>query len=227
MRRIWAFAAAAICIEAAAAPNIEDVIAANPPRPDIECSYATTSTSSDDYPGEVRVERFTPPDGWELLTVNGEAPSAEALADYAGEAEQRRGQRGAPGDIGLSELIKTETAAIANEDAETVTFAFETKMRPEKMADKVRGTLTVRKDGLLPLEFAMENTEPISPAPTVKLQEFHLRTTYARDAATGAVLLRSMDMAMRGKMLVIKKMQSETRIELSDYDCAVAAPDEG
>lgn len=223
MKRVWVLAAASCIANAglADALGIEDVIAAHPPRPDVECSYTTTSTSSDDYPGEVRVERFTPPDSWELLTVNGKAPTAEALEDYAGEAEQRGGQRNAPADNDLSELIKIETAAVLSEDADTVTFSFQTKMRPEKMADKVRGTLTVRKNDLLPLEFGMENTAPVSPAPTVKLQELHLRTTYTQDAATGAVLLGSMDMAMRGKMLVFKKMQSETRIGFSDYDCAV------
>ena len=72
------------CVGALAAPDnrFADFLAANPPLEDTVCAYTTTTTSSE-YPGETRVERFSPGNGWQLLTVNGEPPSARALKDYA------------------------------------------------------------------------------------------------------------------------------------------------
>lgn len=73
-------------------------LAANPPLEDAVCAYTTTATSSE-YPGEVRVERFSPGNGWELKAVNGEPPTPKALKAYAKDADDRNRQRQQPADL--------------------------------------------------------------------------------------------------------------------------------
>ena len=215
---------------AAPGPRIEDFFAANAPREDLLCSFTTTATSTE-YPGEIRVERFTPPDHWELLTVNGEPPSADALGDYAEDAEERLSQRRSPEEMDFASMIQPKTATVQDEDADTVVFAFTPRVQSRgegggrDLGEKMRGTLTVLKDGLRPLRLHIENTEPISPAPTFKFTVFRQDMTFAFDPAVGASFVKSMEFAMSGKALVFKKMNTETRIAFDDLDCRSAKPD--
>ena len=196
-----------------------EFIEANPVLEDIVCAYTTTATSSE-YPDETRVERFSPSNGWRLVAVNGQPPSEEALADYAGGRKQRRQQRQQPAALDFAEMARADTVTITNEDADTITFSFTPGgERNEDTMDKMNGVLVVAKDSLRPLRVLLELTQPASPAPTVKLSSFRQEMTFAVEPTTGAALMSSMRMAMRGKAFVFKKIESESDIAVSDYDC--------
>ena len=94
------------------------------------------------------------------------------------------------------------------------------------MAEKMGGTLTVAKDGLRPLKLSLELQEPASPAPTVKIQAFRQEMTFAMEPTTGASLLASMTVSMRGKALLFRKMDNEARVAFSGYDCRSAPSEE-
>ena len=219
------------CVGALAAPDnrFAEFLAANPPLADTVCAYTTTATSSE-YPGETRVERFSPDNGWQLLTVNGEPPSARALKDYAKDADDRASQRRKPEDLDFGRLVRADTARVMEEDATKVVFAFTPDSpdagRGRAMMEKMSGRLTVAKDGLRPLTYVVELDGPTSPMPGMKFEAFRQEMAFAVEQTSGASLMTSFDFAMRGKAFVFRKMDSEGHIAASDYDCRSQPPTE-
>ena len=196
---------------------------ANPALENTVCAYTSTATSSQ-YPGETRVERFSPADGWRLISIDGEPPSSQALADYADDAKQRSGDRQQPAGPDFSQVARVDSVHVVEEDSATLVFAFspETRDAPpggRAMAEKMAGTLTVAKDTLRPLKLVLDLQEPASPAPTFKIQAFRQEMTFAVEPTTGANLVASMTFSMRGRAFVFRKINSEARIVFSDYDC--------
>lgn len=203
----------------AAEPRFVEFIDANPVLEDTVCAY-TTSTTSSEYPDETRVERFSPTSGWRLIAVNDQPPTEQAMEEYAGAAKQRRGRRQEPLAMDFADMARADSVTVADEDADTITFSFIPGGDDnEAMMENMNGLLVVAKDTLRPLRISLELTEPASPAPTVKLQSFRQEMTFAVEPATGAAMMSSMTMAMRGKAFVFKKIDSETQIAVSDYDC--------
>lgn len=212
------------CVGAAAAPDerFAEFLAANPPLEDTVCAYTTTATSSE-YPGETRVERFSPGNGWELKAVNGEPPTPKALKAYAKGADDRNRQRQQPADLDFARMVRPDTVRIVEEGDTTIVFAFTPDSpdagRGRSMMEKMSGRLTVAKAGLRPLTYIAELTAPISPMPGTRFESFRQEMTFTVEPTTGASLMTAFDFAMRGKAFVFRKMDSEARIEASDYDC--------
>ena len=200
---------------------------ANPPVTDIVCGYTTTATSSL-YPGETRIERYALDDGWRLVSVNGEPPGAEVLADYAENAEQRDAERQRPVELDFAAMVRAATVHVVEEDADTIVFAFTPDSpdggRERAMMGKMAGRLTVAKTDMRPLKFVIELEQPASPMPTVKMTAFRQEMTFAVEPTTGASMTASMRFAMRGKAFVFKKIDSEADIRISDYDCRPDVP---
>ena len=198
----------------------------NPPRPDLACSFTSTVTSAE-HPGEVRVERYTNGVGWQLLTINDAPPTAKALRSYTKEADDRDQQRQQPGDLDLSSMFLSETAVVVEEDADSITFSF-TPTSPEggrasKLMERMDGRMTVAKEGLRPLRYVAELTGPASVMPGVKFEVFRQDMTFTADASTGAALMSSMTFDMRGKAF-FRTIETDARIEITDYDCALRSP---
>ncbi len=213
-------------------PRIEDVLAAHPVRPDVACAVTVAVSLGDQ--ALARVERFTPPDRWELLSDHGQPPSAEALQDYALGIPMRDSAH-LPSEP-WREFIDSETSSIASEDADTVTFAFQPAEEAlgepadsdeeREVAGKLRGSLRVRKADLLPLRLAIENTARFVMMPTVEAYEVRRLLTFAEDPAAG-VVVRSMEAAGRFRMQITDEMvEIDLRVDYSDYDCQTA-PAEG
>lgn len=212
------------CAGATAAPDerFAQFLAANPPLEDTVCAYTTTATSSE-YPGETRVERFSPGNGWELKAVNGEPPTPKALKAYAKDADDRDRERQQPADLDFARMVRADTARVVEEGDTTIVFAFTPDSpdagRGRSMMEKMSGRLTVAKDGLRPLTYIAELTTPISPMPGTRFESFRQEMTFSVEPSTGASLMTTFDFAMRGTAFVFRKMDGEARIEASDYDC--------
>ena len=218
-------------VAALAAPDdrFAQFLAANPPLEDTVCAYTTTTTSSE-YPGETRVERFSPDNGWQLLSVNGEPPTAQALEDYGKDAADRARQRQKPEHLDFARMVRPDTARVVEEDATSIVFAFTPDSpdagRGRAMMEQMSGRLSAAKDGLRPLRYVAELDAPISPMPGTKFEAFRQEMTFAVEPTTGASLMTSFEFAMRGKAFVFRKMDSAARIEASDYDCRQATATE-
>ena len=124
------------------------------------------------------------------------------------------------------------------EDANTVSFAFVPDIggngggerseedegdEEDEMARNVRGLVVFGKPDLRPQRMSLTLDEPFSPAPTVKISEFRQEMVFAVEPVTNATVLVEMNMVMRGRALVFKKMENETRAVFSDFDCREAA----
>lgn len=120
-------------------------------------------------------------------------------------------------------MVRRDTARVVEEDATRLVFAFTPDSpdggRGRAMMEKTSGRLTVAKDGLRPLRYVAELTTPTSPMPGMKVEAFRQEMTFVVEPVTGASLVATMEFAMRGKAFVFRKMDSEARIDASDYDC--------
>ena len=207
------------------------VLTANPPRDEVVCSYTSTTTDSEN-PDDVFTVRHVadeastadaPSGSLQLLAVNGERPSAEALAEFEAETEER--PRGAePVVFDLPEEI-FGSMRLAEEDANTLTFAFEPDFGADEaeMEGKMRGLLVVGKPDLRPRRMTIVLTEPFSPAPTVKVSEFRQEMAFVLEPATNATVMSEMAMTVRGRALVFKKVENDVRVTFGDFDCHDAA----
>ena len=213
-------------VAAMADDRFAEFLAANPPLEDTVCAYTTTATSSE-YPGETRVERFSPGTGWELRTVNGAPPTPRALKDYRDDDSDRK-RRQQPADLDFTTIVRPDTARVVEENATRLVFAFTPDSadggRGRAMMEKTSGRLTVAKDDLRPLRYVAELTAPTSPMPGMKVEAYRQEMTFVVEPATGASLVATMEFAMRGKAFVVRRMDSEARIEASDYDCGRNRP---
>ena len=220
-----ALAALAVAVMAEGEMSYRAVLEANPEM-SVACSY-TVSSNSSERPDEQQVERFTAREGgeWRLVSINGEAPSADALEDYADGAEQRQNRFEDPaGAFHIGEMVEAESAVVVAEDAQTTSFRFKPPASEEEEGpdpEKMSGVLVVDKHTLRPLRATITNTEPISPAPTVKIAKLLQEYEFLVEPATNAVVLASMSFAVEGKVMIFKKISEEAEIRVSDYDCEV------
>ena len=222
-----------LCLGLAAMPaSAEDdaarfaaVLAANPPREDVACSYTSVSASSE-YAEGTRTESYSVRDGWRLVAVNGLPPTAEALAEYDAEASEREEGGQIAFDLAAVAAAAPGSVRIGAEDAETVAFSFApTFENAEEMAEHMRGTLIVGKGDLRPQRLILTLRGTFSPAASVKVSEFRQEMTFVVDAATNATLLAEMVMSMRGKAFVFKKIEEDLRMTFSDFDCRSTSAD--
>ena len=197
-----------------------DVLAANP-EVSVACSYTVVAESSE-QPDEVREERFEAnEDGgsWQLVSINGEPPSADALDDYADSREEREGRPNPAADFPLAELIQEQSVVLQSEDAQTIVFSFTPAEDSGPDPTRMTGTLVVDAATLRPRTITITNTETISPAATVKIQELLQEFEFLTEAETSALLLKSMHFAVKGRAMVFKKINEEVKLRFSDYNC--------
>ena len=201
-------------------------LAANPVPENVVCGYTSTATSSE-YPGEVRIERYDVDGGWQLAGVNGEPPSAKALADYADGAEERDRQRQSTGAMDFAAMVKPDTVRVVEETDATIVFGFTPESpeggRERALMKHMTGRLHVAKPELRPLAYRAALEGPASPMPTMKLQEFRQEMAFEVEPTTGASMIKSMAFAMRGKVFVFRKIDVEAEIAFSDYECRESA----
>lgn len=197
-----------------------DILAANP-EVSVACSYTVVAQSSE-QPDEVREERFEADEAggsWQLVSINGEPPSEDALEDYAESGEERNGRPNPAADFPLAELIQEQTVALQSEDAQTIVFTFTPPEDSGPDPTRMAGTLVVDAATLRPRTITITNTETISPAPTVKIQDLQQEFEFLTEPETSALLLKSMHFAVKGRAMVFKKINEEVELRFSDYDC--------
>ncbi len=197
-----------------------DVLVANP-EVSVACSYTVVAQSSE-QPDEIREERFEAnEDGgsWQLVSINSEPPSADALDDYADSREERGGRPNPAADFPLAELIQEQSVVLQSEDAQTIVFSFTPAEDNGPDPNSMAGTLVVDAATLRPRTITITNTETISPAATVKIKELLQEFEFLAEPETSALLLKSMHFAVKGRAMVFKKINQEVELRFSDYHC--------
>ena len=216
------------------APDFAAVLAANPPV-EVVCSYTATSTSSEgstDNAGETRRERYTAGEAgetgnWHLVSVNGAAPTAAELAEYAEQADWRV-ERDEPVVFDLASVAPTDWTPVDSADSSLLAFSFVPFVPLLEMGENVsadmRGTMFVAKKDLRVRRMTMELKTPISPAMGVKVYAMKQEMTFTTDPLTNALLLQSMSAEMRGKAFLVKKIEQQDQMTFSDFECQPKVP---
>lgn len=197
-----------------------ELVEANPPQDNIVCAYTRTLESSE--VSEVQVERYSPETAWRLVTIDGREPTESEVADYAEEADERASRRTKPTDLTFLTTIRSDSVSLVQDNETTVELAFKPEIggeMPEEMEEKMNGRLTVVKDGLRPERFLLSLSEPASPMTGVKIRTFEQEATFVKDHVTGATLLESLSVDVRGRAFVVKRIATEERVVFSDFDC--------
>ncbi|MCZ6854893.1 MAG: hypothetical protein O7G86_13340 [Gammaproteobacteria bacterium] len=196
------------------------VVANTPALDETRCSYTTTGTTLE---GSFE-ERFTADASvaWQLVTLNGTAPTAEAIDDYADAAEQRE-RRSHPLAFDMANLAQMDTLEMTAEDADTATFTFllqsDEEQENQQFIDKMRGLLIISKTELRPQTFVIETTEPFSPAVTFKIKEFRQEMIFQYDETLATSVVVEIKSHFLGKAFIFKTIKDDRIVTLSGYDC--------
>lgn len=151
----------------------------------------------------------------ELLTVNGEAPDADRLAQFA-DAEKKRidDQRDAPrGYVHMVDIATLEPLAAPAGDE---IYAFIPKVQKlEKAREHLRGQLLMDAQSGRIRQLEIYNSETLSPAFSVSVDTFRLKLNFGE--VQGENLLRSLQSHAIGKAGFLKSFDSKVQIRFSDF----------
>lgn len=201
-------------------------------------AYRMTKTDGDG----TLVAAFDPakPQGqtWKLLLQNGKAPTEKELETFRKERAERDKQRaeelkkskekaGKKGDQSLREMISPESVQLISETADRASFRF--KMRADDddakvFADAVRGTLVISKAAPHVESLDLASTGEIKPITGVKISEFRLTLSFLPPDSQGQALPSSVHSVVKGRAMLVKKLDADATITFSDYERR-AAPD--
>lgn len=181
-------------------------------------SYSRTTTQK----GVVRIERHDasqPEEArWILVRLNGRAPSASELRDYARDKAKARERRRKESDD--DQDIDRSSIRLVSEDGERATFSFRTRGEGKlasAVTEHIHGTLVVVKDGAWPERFELAANDPIRPIPGVRIDAFRLVMTFQRDRASGDVLPLAIESRIRGRAFGLKSLDDDATVRFSEY----------
>jgi hypothetical protein len=183
--------------------------------------------------GSTEVGFFDPakPEGqtWRLLQKDGRAPSAKELEEFRKERSEREKKRAeqkkeskakGKGDKELREMIALGSLQLISETAERASYHFRMSADDEdakKFADSVRGTLVVSKVSPHVESLDLASTGEIKPMTGVKIAEFRLTLTFFPPDAYGQALPASVHSVVKGRAMLVKKLDQDATITFSDY----------
>src|SRR5689334_18123144 len=180
-------------------------------------AYIVATTNGSESKRESHDPARGPKQPWQLLLKNGKEPTEKERKKHADE--RRRHGAGLAGRK-LSDLIDRHSLQFDSQDARQIRCAFRLKVSDEDtrfVIDKLRGTLTVnRATGLLE-SVDVANTERISKTGVLSLSELRIHAQYRPDPARGDPLLQSCWSRVRGRVLMVKSINSDSQIQYSDH----------
>ena len=205
------------CAEAASAhPRVEAALQSLDATDLDEDWYFAMEVVDGDELQQIESDPTRPPyERRELLTVNGEAPDADRLAQFA-DAEKKRidDQRDAPrGYVHMVDIATLEPLAAPAGDE---IYAFIPKVQKlEKAREHLRGQLLMDAQSGRIRQLEIYNSETLSPAFSVSVDTFRLKLNFGE--VQGENLLRSLQSHAIGKAGFLKSFDSKVQIRFSDF----------
>ncbi|MFA6958947.1 MAG: hypothetical protein WC538_24000 [Thermoanaerobaculia bacterium] len=193
--------------------------------------YAYRMSKTEAASTEVAIFDPAKPEGqtWRLLQKDGKTPTAKEMEEFRKERAEREKKRveqkkesksKGKGDKELREMIAPESVQLISETAERATYRFKMRADDEdakKFADAVRGTLVIAKAAPHVESLDLASTGEIKPMTGVKIAEFHLALTFLPPDAYGQALPASVHSVVRGRAMLVKKLDQDATITFSDY----------
>ena len=179
------------------------------------CSYERVTRGSE----ESLVERFdaraTSGDGWTLVSVDGEAPSAKQQRLYA-RATDERALRDNPCELELDGLGKVGSYKLVEETPTHLIYAFTPATddaedeEEAELLENLDGLLRINRSGPFVESIELRNSRPFSPVAALKVEQLELRTRIERIAPEGPFALVSHRSRLRGRMLFKRFEEDES-----------------
>jgi hypothetical protein len=185
------------------------------------CAYTRVSIED----GSSEVERYDPSGSgpvWTLVELDGQTPSEAALRRYEDKAENRA-DRNHPMDLDIRDMVDAASWRLASDDGSLVAFEF--RLRPngeltERLVDRVRGTFVIDKEAGQPIRLRIENTEPATIAPFVRIAHYAEDIRFVLDPSIGASVPVERRTERRGRALGLKSLNRVKVFRYEDYVCA-------
>ncbi len=187
---------------------------------DVEKTWFYTITAHTDE--EILVSRNKPArdgvEGRELISVNGNPPSAKRLKEFMKQEAKRNEDNDGKGKRGeFGKMVDYSTLSLEEITNTQVILSFTPILdRLEKEPDKLKGTIVLNIDTLLVEEFSLINTDKISPAFSVSFSTFRMKFLFTQ--VDGVTLCTQMETMIKGKVGFLKKFEESTEIDFIDYE---------
>jgi hypothetical protein len=187
---------------------------------DVEKTWFYTTTAHTNE--EILVSRNKPArdgvEGRELISVNGNPPSAKRLKKFMKQEAKRNEDSDGKRKRGeFSKMVDYTTLTLQEITNRQAILSFTPVLdRLEKDSDKLKGTIVLNTDTLLMEEFSVINTDKISPAFSVSFSTFRLKFLFTQ--VDGVTLYSQMETTIKGKAGFFKKFEESTEIVFSDYE---------
>jgi hypothetical protein len=153
----------------------------------------------------------------ELLSVNGEPPTEKRLKEFdKQEAKRQKSRKDDDNRTKFSAMVDYSTLALTEVTNGQAILSFSPILDGlEKESDKMDGTLRLNADTYAIEELSLANTEKISPAFSVSFTTFTMSFSFS--PVDGETLMSGMGTSIEGKVGFLKKINTRTEIEFSDY----------
>lgn len=207
---------------AAEAPALVRTMLDNAPAAaEARCSYVRTKIDDEDDTKQERYRAGASGTQWELIGVDGRAPTEAELRRYARGADDR--ERRHPLAFDLREMVDPDHWQLELETDTEVIYQFRLRSSEdldERLVEKVIGTLVVDKIRRQPVRITIQNTEPAYVAPFVRVTEYVQEMQFRWDESVGAAVLTQTSTRWNGRALGLKPLSRRKLVRYSDYECA-------
>ena len=180
-------------------------------------SYTETSRNSEG----TYIARFDPrlpeDEHWNLLSVDGRAPTSEELDDFLESKSRDKG-----GDDDNDEpMFADGSIDLIEETDDYWVFRFRPKTGSDdeaKFMAAVDARLKVVKKGHFVSLVSMRNTDTIKPGKGVKIKKFETDLEFVPAYEGGPTVPHRVRAAVQGKAFLVVKIDEEEQIEFSDFE---------
>jgi len=186
-------------------------------------AFTETSVEAD----VTTVARYDPgrPAGerWNMLSVNGRAPTDEEIADFVDErAEEESGDYGEDDDSDkdVVEIVQPDSLSLIEEADAYWLFSFvpEEDEDDEGFLENVEATLKIVKDGPYIESIILRSNKPFRPQFGVKVKDFLTRLEFGPAASEGPIVPISVDIKIKVRAYLVIGIDETISTTFSDYE---------
>ena len=193
---------------------------------DLSDNFAYTETRRNDDGVVIgRYDPRFPKEGrWRLASVDGREPSEEEVEDFLEQKNRNQEDESDDDAEGMSSIVADGSLVLLSETDAHWLFGFKPAADTEEEVEFMRsvdGTLMIVKDGHYVSQITMQNSKPIKPGRGVKIREFRTTMDFAPFETGGPTVPRKIQTSVRGKAMIVIKIDETETLEYSDFDLVV------
>ena len=165
--------------------------------------------------------RFSDNARWNLLTIDGRAPTADEIANYQNDKENEFDGHDDNSEI---DVVNFDTLELIEETDDSWVYRFIPEVDDDddeegrEFMQQVDGTIKVIRDGNYLEYIDLRNDKPIRPAFSVKISRFLTRLTFGPAGDDGPIVPLSIDVEVKGRAILVIKIDVVESIRYSEYE---------